>query len=116
LVEAKNDHAINITFLSIDLFDGGNLEDITKALALLTDSDTKKLLYYAKRGRFSEFLLQRLLCSLPDSTVDDLEVKTLWIRQRIKKVSSVNSLQLDDIKTHARSILWHCEAELKRSN
>ncbi|HTY66925.1 MAG TPA: hypothetical protein VMH36_09750 [Alphaproteobacteria bacterium] len=113
LITAKDTNATKIGFSSVALFDGGNLEDILKALGLLADSDPTELLRNLKAGRIPDRALGTLLCS-PPGVADDAEVQALWLQTRIQKLSTVKDQGLSKAKRVARRQLMACVSEVKR--
>lgn len=105
LIEARNTYAIDVGFQSLKLLDGGNLEDITRALGLITESHPVLFLRSVKKYRLTDIQFQRLLLAFPESTIDHQDLRVLRARERLKRITIVKDAELADLKKRAANIL-----------
>lgn len=104
LVEAKNPQAIRLVLSISDILNGGNLEDAARALGQLADSDPAMFLRLTA-GPQQRFLLTRALPMMPESAIDDPEIRQLRIRERMARIAAVNDPALAEAKRKALAIL-----------
>lgn len=116
LVEANNSWAIDIAFSALPALDGGDLEDVVRALGLLTESNPTTFLDFVKQRHLSDYQLRGLLLMLPLDTVDSPHLKIDRIHKRIDSLSAVNHPQLKDVRDEAVQILRQRLTELTRED
>lgn len=113
LVQQGDPMAVDLTFLSIRLLDGGNLEDAMRALSALTGSNPKLFLKQIKKQSMSDRQIKRLLHMLPLDSVDDIDKKKLILDQRIRALSAVDDPSLIDLRDLAIAKLRLMRIEFK---
>jgi hypothetical protein len=96
LVKARNPYAVDIAVLSrrLRLLDGGNLEDIIRALGQLAESDPKLLLTCLKKYQISGRPFERTFIMLPLETVDHIDARIDTLQRRIDSLSVVDDPSL----------------------
>ncbi|MBI3778934.1 MAG: hypothetical protein HY274_08495 [Gammaproteobacteria bacterium] len=118
LVETKNSYAVDVAFLSrhLHLLDGGNLEDVNRALGRLAESDPTLLLSHLKKYRVSGRSFDSTLVMLPLETVDDVGAKRRTMQKRIDSLSTVSDQSLARERDNAILVLKRKLAKLQSEN
>jgi hypothetical protein len=118
LVEARNPYAVDVVFLShhLRLLDGGNLEDVNRALGQLAESDPKLLLSQLKKYQVSGRSFESTFVMLPLETVDDVDAKIRTVQKRIDSLSAVGDQSLSHERDNAILVLKRKLAKLQSEN
>jgi hypothetical protein len=110
LVDQGNEFGISISFMSLKFLDGGNLEDVIKALGVVSNKYPNEFLKDVKKYRLSNFELKSIVTSLPENSVDDLNLQKELLVKRISSLKSVRDTNLLEIRNNA---LKYIEKEIK---
>ncbi len=118
LVETRNPYAVDVVFLSrhLHLLDGGNLEDVNRALGQLAESDPKLLLSQLKKYQISDRSFESTFVMLPLETVDDVDAKIRTVQKRIDSLSAVGDQSLAHERDNAVLVLKRKLAKLQSEN
>jgi hypothetical protein len=112
LIESKNPLALEVAFKSLNLFDGGNLEDIIRALGTNIEMNPEQFLILQKKHIVSIKLKRKLLTMLPLNLVDNSPIKINALKNRIGAISSVTNPALKKEIDLSQEILNHAYQEL----
>jgi hypothetical protein len=115
LISKNGEQAADIGFLTLPLVDGGNLEDLMRALAVIADKKPDLLLGMFAKHRFSEERISALVRMLPLESVDDVAKRQLLVEHRIATLSSVERPNLASVRdASVRSLAAYLEDLKKR--
>ncbi len=105
LVEASNALAVDLANKLAPKTDGGNLEDLCRAVGMNVRSHPELVLQVLKNNRTSEYQLGCRLTMLPKSTVDKIDAMLVELEARVAAISTVKNPELSDYKEKALMIL-----------
>jgi hypothetical protein len=116
LIADKDLRAVDVAFLSrsLCLLDGGDLEDVNRALGQLSETDPKLLLTHLRKYKVSGRSFENTLIILPIETVDDLDAQVRTVQKRIDSISSVNDASLVLEKDNAIHVLMNQLGDLQK--
>lgn len=105
LVEQRNLHAIDLAFLSRAFFDGGDLEEISRSLGAVADTDPEFFLRQIGKHHLSSQQLESIVKMMPKDTVDDLTKRPFAIQRRIRSLAKVKDQNLVALRDKAIAML-----------
>ena len=114
LIDKKNRYAMDVAFISIHGTDGGELEDMYRAIGTIVDYDAKYFLELVKKHHVVDYSIDRMLTMLPLYTVDDFDAKINLVQSRLHKVDRVNNKTLKEEKAVSKEALNDYLLRLKK--
>ncbi len=107
-VELRDRYAVDVAVLSFPFLDGGNLEDVLRSVATLSESDPASLISLCSAHRCTDARVRDLVIMLPLSTVDHLSDQRRHLERRLRAFEAVPISRKDArIKKVAISSLRH---------
>jgi hypothetical protein len=101
-----------LAFDTLRLLDGGNLEDVMRALADLTADDPALLLEQLQANGWDSARIESLVRMLPLETVDHPDDRLRLIQQRLASLQGVHDERFDSLRAVVIAALQTYEAEL----
>jgi hypothetical protein len=116
LLKSGNSFAVDVAFLSrsLNLLDGGALEDVLRTLGQLAESHPKVILKCLKKYKLSGYPFEGTFVILPIETVDDLDAQIDAVQRRINSLSAVDDPSVRSERDKAISVLKRELNQLKR--
>src|SRR4030066_2111817 len=106
LVEAANPLAVDLANKLAPKTDGGNLEDLCRAVGMNIGSHPELILRVLQKNQANEYQQSGMLTMLPMNTVDKLDAKPAELDTRVAAISTVKNPELSDCKEMALTILY----------
>lgn len=106
LVESANVLAIDLAVKLVPKTDGGNLEDLCRAVGANIRPHPELVLRAFQKNQSSKAQQNCMLTLLPESAVDDTAAKLRELEARVAAVSTVVNSELSDHKENALTILY----------
>lgn len=97
-IEQGGETDTELAFDALPVLDGGNLEDVMRALAALSADRPELFLNMVKKRDWPPSRIERLVTMLPLSTVDRQEEKIRVVVQRIEGIRGVTSSELEAVR------------------
>lgn len=105
LVEQRNLHAIELAFLSRAFCDGGDLEEISRSLGAVADTDPEIFLGQISKQHLSSQQLKSIVKMMPKDTGDDLTKRPFATQRRIRSLAKVKDRNLVALRDKAIDML-----------
>lgn len=103
-----------LAFATLRLLDGGDLEDVMRALSGLTADDPQLLLELMTANAWDGERVRSLVRMLPLETVDQPAEKLRHIRRRLDALRKVSAANLRPVRATAMDALEESAAQLSR--
>lgn len=104
--------AVLRAFDTLTLLDGGDAEDVMRALANLATADPRLLMDALRTKKWPPERIKTLVRMLPLETVDQPAVRLQVVRERLAAIEQVRQAKLADVRAAALAALTEYEAEL----
>jgi hypothetical protein len=114
LVGKGNEQAIDAAFHSYRLLDGGNLEDVARALGGVADRMPRTFLRGVKKHGLSARQMEGIVNMMPAHVIDDDEARARAIRARVQSLSSIKDGELTSERGKALAALRVSLEEARR--
>ena len=114
MVNKRNRKAIGLSFRSVGLLDGGELEDLGRSLGAVADWNPELFLREAARLHQPD-LVRTIVCLLPESVIDDEPARAAAVLTRLRALSRVTDKALSDVRSTAIACLKRITQELEAS-
>jgi len=85
--------------------DGGNLEDLSRSLGTLADTDPKVFLHQTAKSRLTQRQLRIVLGMMPENTFDDVGKRRAAVQRRIESLLTVKDSNLGEARDEAVAYL-----------
>jgi hypothetical protein len=105
LVEQRNLHAIELAFLSRAFLDGGDLEEISRSLGAVADTDPEIFLGQINKHHLTSQQLKSIVKMMPKDTGDDQTKRPLVTQRRIRSLAKVKDQNLVALRDKAIGML-----------
>jgi hypothetical protein len=105
LIETSNALAVDLAIKIVPKTDGGNLEDLCRAVGMNIRSHPELILRVLQKNQASEYRQSCILTMLPENTVDKLDAKLIELEARAAAISTVKNPELLNYKEMALMIL-----------
>jgi hypothetical protein len=105
---------VRLAFDALHIVDGGDLEDLMRALSSLTATDPRLLLEIIRENNWEAERIKTLVRMLPLDTVDEPAKRVSLIRQRLAAVQGVHDANLSAIRAITVDALQEYEAQMLR--
>ena len=106
LVKTSNALAVDLAVKLAPKTDGGNLEDLCRAVGMNIRFHPELILRVLQRNRASEYRQSCMLLMLPESTVDKTDAMIGELEARAAAISTVKNPDMSDYKEMVLKILY----------